>query len=213
MSPFGGDQNREIVLLESVLQLGHGVGTRIRSFRRLGRLDRILEFGANLFSPAHLLFFQKIDKLTGRPLPHAQGGIREISVPAMRTGALIDLPLLTLDPEHQIVGLRRIGHDRVSDFFQASAHDLSQGCRVHRAAVGDDDRLHQHALRFLQQLLLLGCEEFFSGGTLSDDQADKQEYRETDYGFHPGLQHGMLMIRASPYTNVPKSQSRRQGAS
>ncbi len=114
MAPFGGEQDREIILFQQPGQLIDGIGPGITRIGLLRRLDGILKRGPHLLLPFDFHGAEQIGELAGGPFPQTGGRIGKIGVPSHRGRAFPRFALFALHPEHDIVGFRLLRNNRIA---------------------------------------------------------------------------------------------------
>jgi hypothetical protein len=82
MTPLCGQHDGEVVLLQSFVQLGHGIVTGIGGMCLLRGNDGIGEISPDFPLPFDFGSVQEIGELASRPFPNSRRGIRQIRVAA-----------------------------------------------------------------------------------------------------------------------------------
>ncbi len=190
MSPLRRQQNRKIVLLELLTQLGHGIGAGLTDIGSLCRRNGILEVGPHFLLPFDLHVSQQVGQLTGRSLPEARGGIGQIRIPARRGGAFPCLSLLAFHFEDGIVGLPRVADHGISHLADSTSCDLRDRGRIKGPLVGqrhciDADGLNLIQLGFLFDGQIIAVGPGGEGYECRNDRRQDQTQQSHTHGAPP----------------------------
>jgi hypothetical protein len=118
MTPFSGQQDREIILLELLPQFAHCVHAGLSGIGGQRCRGCIFEIGPDLLLPLDPCLTQEICELTGWSFPKAGGSVGQISVTSSHSGTFPRFTLLTFELKGRIVWLGGVPNDRIPQFRQ-----------------------------------------------------------------------------------------------